>query len=93
MFRRGERRTLPGASARRPDVVLVAVRCDGKVYVSTESGALWVLEAGKKLEVLPWTKLPTAPFTLTAADGMLYLPTQQGLPAIPEKQTTSKTKP
>ena len=58
---------------------------DGKVYVSTESGALWVLKAGRTLEVLSRTKLQTAPVTLTAADGVLYLPTQRGLVAIPGK--------
>ena len=58
---------------------------DGKVYVSTESGALWVLKAGRTLEVLSRTKLQTAPTTLTAADGVLYLPTQRGLVAIPGK--------
>lgn len=58
---------------------------DGKVYVSTESGALWVLKAGRTLEVLSRTKLQTAPITPTAADGVLYLPTQRSLLAIPGK--------
>jgi len=56
---------------------------DGKVYVSTESGVLWTLKAARTLEVLSRTKLPTAPITPTAADGVLYLPTQRSLLAIP----------
>ncbi|MFA7006932.1 MAG: PQQ-binding-like beta-propeller repeat protein, partial [Verrucomicrobiia bacterium] len=58
---------------------------DGKVYIGTESGALWVLKAGKTLEALSRTKLQTAPITPTAADGVLYLPTQRSLLAIPGK--------
>jgi outer membrane protein assembly factor BamB len=56
---------------------------DGKVYVSTEACILWTLKAGRKLEVLSRTRWPTPPITLTAADGMLYLPTQRSLLAIP----------
>jgi outer membrane protein assembly factor BamB len=58
---------------------------DGKVYVSNESGALWVLKAGRALEVLSRTKLPTGTITPVAADGVLYLPTQRSLLAIPGK--------
>jgi outer membrane protein assembly factor BamB len=56
---------------------------DGKVYVSTELGVLWVLKAARTLEVLSRTKLQSAPSTPTAADGVLYLPTQRSLLAIP----------
>ena len=58
---------------------------DGKVYVSTESNILWTLRAGRTLEVLSRTRWKTPPITPTAADGVLYLPTQRSLLAIPGK--------
>ncbi len=58
---------------------------DGKVYVGTETGLLWVLKAGKELQVLSKTRLKTNPITLTAADGALYVPTQRSLLAVPGK--------
>jgi len=66
---------------------------DGKVYVSTESGAMWVLKAGKTLEVLSRAKFQTPPITLTAANGVLYLPTQKSLLAISGKQVLLKARP
>lgn len=56
---------------------------DGKVYASTESGALWVLQAARELKVLSRGRLGSAPITPTAVDGILYLPTQKSLLAIP----------
>jgi outer membrane protein assembly factor BamB len=56
---------------------------DGKVYIGTETGTLWTLKAGKQLQVLSKTRLKTSPITLTAADGVLYVPTQHSLLAIP----------
>lgn len=56
---------------------------DGKVYVSTESNKLWTLKAGRKLEVLSQTRLKSMAITPTAAEGVLYLPTQKSLAAIP----------
>ena len=56
---------------------------DGKVYASTETGTLWVLKADKQLQVLSQTRLKSKPITLTAADGVLYVPTQHSLLAIP----------
>ena len=58
---------------------------DGKVYVGTETGTLWVLTAGRELQVLSKTRLKTNPITLTAANGVLYIPTQHSLLAIPGK--------
>ena len=58
---------------------------DGKVYIGTETGSLWVLKAGKELQVLSKTRLKANPITLTAANGVLYIPTQQSLLAIPGK--------
>jgi outer membrane protein assembly factor BamB len=58
---------------------------DGKVYVGTELGLLWVLKAGKDLQVLSKTRLKTNPITLTAANGVLYIPTQRSLLAVPGK--------
>ena len=58
---------------------------DGKVYVSTEYNQLWTLKAGRTLEVLAKGRLKSTPITLTAADGVLYLPMQRSLLAIPGK--------
>jgi outer membrane protein assembly factor BamB len=58
---------------------------DGKVCVSTESGIFWTLKASRKLEVLSQTRWKSAPITPTAADGVLYVPTQRSLIAIPGK--------
>jgi len=56
---------------------------DGKVYVGTEASVLWVLQAGKEKQVLSRTRLPSKPITLTAADNVLYIPTQRSLLAVP----------
>jgi len=56
---------------------------DGKVYLGTETGILWVLKADKQLQVLSKTRLKSNPITLTAADAVLYVPTQHSLLAIP----------
>ena len=55
---------------------------DGKVYAGTEAAVLWVLKAGRELEVLSRTHLQAIPITPTAVDGVLYLPTQRSLRAI-----------
>ena len=64
---------------------------DGKVYIGTETGSLWVLKAGKELQVLSKTRLKANPITLTAADGVLYIPTQHSLLAIPGKPAAPRT--
>jgi outer membrane protein assembly factor BamB len=56
---------------------------DGKVYAGTEANTLWVLKAGKEKQVLSQTHLKSAPITPTAVDGVLYVPTQRSLIAIP----------
>jgi len=58
---------------------------DGKVYASTEANTLWVLKAGKELEVLSRNRFPSTPTTPAAADGVLYLPLQNRLLAVPGK--------
>jgi hypothetical protein len=47
------------------------------------------MKAGKELQVLSKTRLKANPITLTAADGVLYVPTQHSLLAIPGKQRTA----
>jgi outer membrane protein assembly factor BamB len=64
---------------------------DGKVYIGTETGSLWVLKAGKEPQVLSKTRLKANPITLTAADGVLYIPTQHSLLAIPGKPAAPRT--
>jgi len=59
---------------------------DGKVYAGTEENVLWVLKAGRDLQVISRTRLKSASATPTAADGVLYLPTQRSLLAIPGEQ-------
>jgi outer membrane protein assembly factor BamB len=59
---------------------------DGKVYAGTENNLLWVLKAGKDKRVLSRIRLKSAPITPVAADGVLYIPTQQSLTAIPGKR-------
>jgi outer membrane protein assembly factor BamB len=56
---------------------------DGKVYIGTDANVLWVLEAGKQRKVLSRTRLKAVPITPTAVDGILYLPTQKALLALP----------
>ena len=58
---------------------------DGKVYAGTEANILWVLKAGKELQVLSRSRLKSMPITPTAADGVLYLPLQNRLMAVPGK--------
>jgi outer membrane protein assembly factor BamB len=54
---------------------------DGKVYVGTESGLFWVLRAGREKQVLSRERLPSPPVTVSAADGLLLVPTQNRLTA------------
>lgn len=56
---------------------------DGKVYAGTENNLLWVLKAGKEKQILSRTRLKSAPITPIAKDGVLYIPTQNTLIAIP----------
>jgi len=64
---------------------------DGKVYIGTETASLWVLRAGKQLQVLSKTRLKANPITLTAANGVLYIPTQRSLLAVPGKPAAPPT--
>jgi outer membrane protein assembly factor BamB len=61
---------------------------DGKVYAGTEANVLWVLRAGKDLQVLARSRLKSTPITPTATDGVLYLPLQNRLLAVPGKPAT-----
>ena len=63
---------------------------DGKVYASTEANTLWVLKAGKEKQVLSSVDLDSMTATLTAADGVLYVPTQKRLTAYPGKPGVSR---
>ena len=56
---------------------------DGKVYVGTEANVLWTLKAGRELTVLSRTRLKSVPLTPAASDGVLYIPTQRTLIAVP----------
>ena len=67
-----------------------ALVADGKVYVGDEANTFWVLKQGKELQILSKTRLKSMPITPTAADGVLYLPTQRSLLAIPGKSAASR---
>lgn len=54
---------------------------DGKIYVGTEKKTLWVFRAGKQKELLSRTRVGAVAITPAAADGILYLPTQNRLAA------------
>ena len=58
---------------------------DGKVYVGTEANVFWVLKAGRELRVLSKTRYKSVVITPAAADGVLYIPTQRSLIAVPGK--------
>ncbi|MDD4869298.1 MAG: PQQ-binding-like beta-propeller repeat protein [Kiritimatiellae bacterium] len=68
---------------------------DDKVYAGTEANTVWVLKAGKEKEVLSRMRLKSMPITLTAGEGVLYVPTQRSLIAVPggpmAKRITSNT--
>ena len=59
---------------------------DGKVYAGTAENTLWVLKVGRDLQVLSRTRLKSAMATPTAADGVLFIPTQRSLLAVPGLQ-------
>lgn len=54
---------------------------DGKVFVGTESGVLWIFRAGRDKAVLSRSRLPCPPITVAAADGVLLVPMQNRLSA------------
>lgn len=56
---------------------------DDKVYIGTEANMLWVLKAGREKQVLSKNRLKSTPITLTASDGIIYIPTQKSLIAVP----------
>lgn len=58
---------------------------DDKVHVGTDASILWVLKTGKELQVLSRSRLKSVPITPAAADGVLYLPLQNRLLAVPGK--------
>jgi outer membrane protein assembly factor BamB len=64
---------------------------DGKVYAGAEANTLWVLKAGKTLQVLAQMRLKSVPITCTAVDGILYIPTQRHLLAVPGKSAANAT--
>lgn len=55
---------------------------DGKVYVGTEKGDFWIFKAGREKTVLSHTRLSSPPITVTAMDGVLFVPMQNRLSAF-----------
>ncbi|MBN1419937.1 MAG: PQQ-binding-like beta-propeller repeat protein [Planctomycetes bacterium] len=70
-----------------------AFTADGKVYAGTEGGALWVLAVSKEKRVLARARLDSMPATLTAVDGILYVPTQKKLIAYANGASGSAPRP
>jgi outer membrane protein assembly factor BamB len=66
---------------------------DGKVYAGTENNILWVLKAGREKQVLSRMRLKTKPITPTADNGVLYIPTQRSLIAVPGKKPEPSPRP
>jgi outer membrane protein assembly factor BamB len=53
---------------------------DGKIYVADDANQLWVLKAGKELEVLSTSeRLDGEPTSVTAVDGMLLIGTPRSI--------------
>jgi outer membrane protein assembly factor BamB len=60
-----------------------ALVADGKVYLGTRRGDLWILEAGRELRVISRIKLESPiSATPTAVDGTLYIATMHKLYAV-----------
>ena len=58
---------------------------DGKVYVGTQGGKLWIMKAGREKEVLATVRLGRAMYsTPVAAGGVLYIATARYLYAVEE---------
>jgi outer membrane protein assembly factor BamB len=56
---------------------------DGKVYLGTEKGDLWVLAAGKECKVLSRIRMGCPVYaTPIVADGVLYIASQKRLYAV-----------
>ncbi|MHB1035851.1 MAG: PQQ-like beta-propeller repeat protein [Pirellulales bacterium] len=66
-----------------------ALVADGKVYAATDAKVLWTLKAAKEKQVLSKARLQSVATTPTAADGVLYVPTQREVIAIPGRTTAS----
>ncbi len=58
------------------------VVADEKLYVSTEDRILWVLQAGRRKQVLSRSRLQSMGITPTIHEGILYFPTQLRLFAL-----------
>jgi outer membrane protein assembly factor BamB len=63
---------------------------DGKVYVGTEGNVLWAFRAGRDKEMLWRKRMDSAPITLAADSGVLYVPTQRFLYAYRAGEATGK---
>jgi len=55
---------------------------DGKVYVGTEKSDFWIFGTGREKVVLSHTRLSSPPVTVSAVDGMLFIPMQNRLSAF-----------
>jgi len=55
---------------------------DGKVFVGTENGHFWIFREGREKTVLSHSRLPSPPITVSAADGVLFVPLQNRLSAF-----------
>jgi outer membrane protein assembly factor BamB len=74
------------------DVWASPLVADGKVYVGTRSGAMWVFAAGKEKQVLNCIEIGSPiSATTTAANGVLYIATMTRLYAV-EQEIENKSK-
>jgi len=69
-----------------------ALVADGKVYVGTERKSLWIFQAGRTKKILARVKLKSKLSSMpTAANGVLYIPTDKYLHAVRKKPTPPPT--
>lgn len=67
---------------------------DGKVYIGTERKSLWIFQAGRARKVLARVKLKSKLSSMpTAANGMLYIPSDKYLHAVRKKKPPAPAAP
>ena len=70
----------------RPDLCLIQVAADGKLYLPGEKGDIWVVKAGPEFDLLGknWMN-ETCMATPAISEGVLYFRTRHHLVAIGSK--------
>jgi aspartate aminotransferase len=87
-----ELQSFTGVKVARPDGTFYFESGRGKLYFGNEDGDAFIMEAGRKAKVLSKVNVD-APIcgTPIVANGVLYIPTQHSLLAIPGKPAAPRT--